>query len=107
MLVAGGADGSIKSWSLTSLNSEPRELSAADGNGISALSGKGGFIVCGSSTGALGVINHHSGATVANWRDEGERIAVFQVGFTAGHCPVAVYRKDEGTFVTILYIRVV
>ena len=102
MLIAGGADGSIKSWCLTSMDSEPRELSIADGIGISALNVEGDLIASGSSAGVLRVINRYSGSTVVSWRDEGERIAVFQVGFTAGHSPVVVYRKDESILVTIL-----
>lgn len=102
MLIAGGADGSIRSWCLTTMGLEPRELSAADGIGISALKVEGGLIVSGSSNGVLRVINRSSGAMVANWRVQGERIGLFHVGFTAGHRPVAVYRQDESILVTIL-----
>jgi WD40 repeat protein len=102
LLIAGGADGSIRSWSLTSMDLEPRELSAADGTRISALSVEGSLIVSGSNTGVLRVINRYYGTTVTSWTLEGERIAVFQVGLTARHSPVAAYRKDESILVTIL-----
>lgn len=99
MLIAGCADGSINSWSLTSMDSEPRMLSPADGSGVTALNVEGSLIVSGSSTGVVKVINRYSGAILANWRDGS---AVFQVGFTAGHSPVVVYLKDESNLVTIL-----
>lgn len=99
ILIVGGPDGSINSWSLTSMDSKPHMLSLADGSGIAALNVEGSLIVSSSSTGVVKVINCYSGAILANWRDGS---AVFQVGFTAGHRPVLMYRKYESNRVTTL-----
>lgn len=80
------------------MDSKTHVLSPANGNGIAALNVQGSLVVSGSSAGVVKVIHRYSGAVVANWRDGS---AVFQVGFTAWHNPVAVYQKDGSNLVTI------
>jgi hypothetical protein len=60
------------------MDSEPGELSAADGTGILAMSVEESLIVSGSNTGVLRVIDRYSETTVTSWTLEGERIAVFR-----------------------------
>lgn len=67
MLIAGGPDGSINSWSPTSMDDIH---SPADGSGIAALNVEGILIVSSSSAGVVKVIKRYSWAVVANWKME-------------------------------------
>jgi hypothetical protein len=102
-LISGGADGSVKSWALPPIDSSPRELASSDGDGtaISTIRVQGGHIIAGTTGGSVKIIDCHSGETLHSWTNATCGIAVFQVGFTVDHNPVAVYLKDESVQVTV------
>jgi WD40 repeat protein len=102
-LISGGADGSVKSWTLAPIDSSPRELASSDGDGtaISTIRVQGVHIIAGTTGGSVKVIDCQSGETLHSWTKGTCGIAVFQVGFTLDHNPVAVYLKAESVQVTV------
>jgi WD40 repeat protein len=102
-LISGGADGSVKSWALSPIDTSPRELASSDGDGtaISTIRVQGGHVIAGTTRGSIKIIDFQSGETLHSWTNGTCGIAVFQVGFTLEHKPVAVYLKDESVQVTV------
>lgn len=102
-LISGGADGSIRAWSLSPMDDSPRELASSDGNGtaISAIKVQGRHVIVGTTAGSVKIIDRQSCEMLHSWTDGTCCIAVFQVGFTSEHCPFAVYLKDESILVTV------
>jgi hypothetical protein len=85
------------------MDASPRELASSDGNGtaISTIRVQGGHVIAGTTGGSVKIIDCQSGETLHSWTDGTCGIAVFQVGFTLEHSPVAVYLKDESVLVTV------
>ena len=102
-LISGGADGSVRAWALSPMGDSPRELASSDGNGaaISAIKVQGRHVIAGTTAGSVKIIDSQSCDMVHSWTDGTCGIAVFQVGFTLGHCPFAIYLKDESVLLTV------
>lgn len=99
-LISGGADGSVRSWALSPIDTTPRELASSDGQAISTIRVQAGHIIAGTTGGSVKIINYQSGETLYSWADGTCGNAIFQVGFIR-HSPVVVYLKDGSVLVTV------
>jgi hypothetical protein len=88
---------------LSPIDASPRELASFDGDGtaISTIRVQGGHVIAGTTGGSVKIIDCQSGETLHSLANGTCGIAVFQVGFTVDHNPVAVYLKDESVLVTV------
>ncbi|KAG9256688.1 WD40-repeat-containing domain protein [Emericellopsis atlantica] len=102
-LLSGSADGSVKSWALDPVDDSPRELSRADQNGgaVTSMQVQGRHAIVGTSSGVVKVIDCDSVETLHCWKDGACGLAVFRVGFTREHSPVAAYLKEESVCLTL------